>query len=100
MKLKQTITYLGTGKLHKITKIGKNTNPYNPNSDYGDKEPYRLGIFIEPPQIGKRFNLIGLPINNPKYHGISTSLVTKIIDEHTFETMNSIYKIEPYNEKE
>ena len=99
MKLKQKIISIPTGKLYKITKLGKVTNPFNPNSDYGDSLPYFVGVYTTAPEIGKCFNLFAVGFDNPKYHGIRTSLVTKILSKNTFETMNSIYKIEPYHEK-
>lgn len=97
-KIKQPTINLPTGKLYKITKLGKTKNPYNPNSNYGDELPYRVGVYTEPPEVGKCFYLLGLSYNHPKYDGIRTSVVTKILSENTFETMNSIYKYEPYYE--
>jgi len=99
-KTKQPIISIPTGKLYKITKLGKVTNPFNPNSDYGDSLPYFIGVYTTAPKVGKCFNLLPLGFDNPKYHGIRTSLVTKRLSNNTFETMNSIYKIEPYNEKD
>ena len=82
-------------KLYKVTKIGKVENPQHTWSDFGESKEFHVGVFTNPPQIGERFNLIGYNWGN---QGISTSPVTKIIDENTFETLNSIYKYEEYNE--
>ena len=98
-KINQPIISIPTGKLYKITKLGKVANPYNPNSNYGDSLPYFVGVYTIAPEIGKCFSLLPLNFDNPKYHGIRTSLVTKILSKNIFETMNSIYKIEPYHEK-
>lgn len=78
---------------YKITKVGKVEFPYHENSTFGESKPFHVGTFIKEPTIGERFNLYAIDRENK---GISTSPVTKIIDENTFETLNSIYKIEPY----
>lgn len=83
------------GKLYIITKIGRVKNPFHPNSNYGDLEPYRIGWWNTPPKVGERFELAACG-SKPKYHGISTSPVTKIISKNKFETLNSIYEITPY----
>lgn len=44
--------------------------------------------------IGERFNVVG--INNY----LSTSMVTAIIDDETFKTMNSTYKVFKLDENE
>ena len=74
---------------YKIKKLGKVENPTHPHSDFGESKEYHVGYFIKEPIVGERFNL-GYINNN--YQGISTSIVTKIIDENTFETLNSVYK--------
>lgn len=78
-------------KVYKITKIGKVEKPYDKNSTYGESLPYHLGFYTNKPTIGKRFELISV---NSQNAGISTSRVTKIINDTTFETLNSIYQIE------
>lgn len=98
-KIKQNKVFINDIKTYKITKVGKSSSPYNPYSDYGDLAPYYIGLFLEPPKVGKSFHLSGYYSNDPKTQGIITSIVTKIISEDTFETMNSIYKIEPYENK-
>jgi hypothetical protein len=79
---------------YKITKLRAVDNPVHGSIGYGDLEPHYEGIFIKEPIIGERFNL--QPINERKPHlgGYITSLVTKIIDENTFETLNSVYRID------
>lgn len=80
---------------YKIKKIKAVDNPVHDKYGYGDLEDYYEGIFTKEPIIGERFNL--LPITSfgkPHLGGISTSLVTKIIDENTFETLNSVYRID------
>lgn len=81
--------------IYKITKLGNVDNPYDPNSNYGESRPYHTGIFLGKPVIGERFELAGYGIEEDK-HGISTSRVTRIIDENTFETMNSVYRYEEF----
>ncbi len=78
---------------YKITKVGNVENPYHKNSDFGESKPYHVGIFIKEPEIGERFNLAYI---DWQHGGISTSPVVKVIDEKTFETLNSIYTYEPY----
>jgi hypothetical protein len=78
-------------ELYKITKIGKVENPKHPWSDFGESKEFHVGVFTKEPEIGERFNLLGIDLKN---RGISTSPVTKIIDENTFETLNSIYRYE------
>ena len=80
---------------YKITKLKAVDNPKHGKFGYGDLEDYYEGVFIKEPTIGERFNL--LPITSfgkPHLGGISTSPVTKIIDENTFETLNSVYRID------
>ena len=85
-------------KQYKITKLGSVENPYHKNSIYGDLEDYYLGYFTKEPKIGERFNLTPIKsFGKPYLGGISTSPVTKIIDDNTFETLNSIYKWEEYD---
>lgn len=81
---------------YKITKLADVENPYHKNSDFGFSKPFHLGFFVKNPVVGERFNLYPIDIIN---RGISTSPVTKIIDESTFETLNSVYKFEPYTEE-
>ena len=80
--------------VYKITKIGKVENPVHPNSDFGESKEFHVGGFIKNPVIGERFNLGYIDYQNG---GISTSYVRKIIDDNTFETLNSIYRYEPLN---
>lgn len=79
---------------YKVTKIGNVENPYHENSDFGESKPFHVGSFIKMPEEGERFNLGYIDINHT---GISTSPVVKVLDENTFETLNSIYKYEPYD---
>lgn len=82
--------------IYKVTKIGNVENPYHENSTFGESKPFHLGSFIREPEVGERFNLGYVDWQNK---GISTSPVVKIIDEKTFETLNSIYKYEFYSDK-
>ena len=79
---------------YKITKLKAVDNPVHGKHGYGDLEPHYEGYFTKKPIIGERFNL--QPISSVSHHlgGISTSPVTKIIDENTFETLNSVYRID------
>lgn len=77
----------------KIIKIGSVEKPYDPYSDFGDRVPFHLGVWLGPPVVGQRFEA-GPYSSKPNERGISSSPVTKIIDENTFETLNSVYKIE------
>ena len=85
---------------YRIKKLKAVDNPTHGSIGYGDLEPYYEGIFTFPPTVGERFDL--LPIHPAKHHlgGISTSIVTKIIDENTFETLNSVYRIDKIIEDE
>lgn len=78
-------------EVYKITKIGRVENPKHPWSNFGESKEFHVGFFTKEPEIGERFNLAYINYQNG---GISTSPVTKIIDENTFETLNSIYKYE------
>ena len=79
---------------YRIKKLKAVDNPRHGKFGYGDLEPYYEGIFTKAPIVGERFNL--LPIHPARHYlgGISTSPVTKIIDENTFETLNSVYRID------
>ena len=79
---------------YRIKKLKAVDNPVHGSIGYGDFEPHYEGYFTKKPIIGERFNL--QPINSVSHHlgGISTSPVTKIIDENTFETLNSVYRID------
>ena len=80
---------------YRIKKLKAVDNPRHGKFGYGDLEDYYEGYFTFPPTIAERFNL--LPITSfgkPHLGGISTSPVTKIIDENTFETLNSVYRID------
>lgn len=52
------------------------------------------GIEYTRPYIGGNYNLYPLDRTTEHKRGISTSQVTEIIDEYTFKTYYSIYKIE------
>ncbi len=79
---------------YQITKLGSVENPHS-WSTFGESQPFHVGLFINPPKIGERFELSPFSYKKGE-RGISTSPVTEIIDESTFKTLNSIYKIEPY----
>jgi hypothetical protein len=71
----------------KITKIDKVRDSL---TDFGGSSPFHIGHFIKNPEIGERFQLLGVS-PDPGEQGISTSLVEEIINENTFKTRNSIY---------
>jgi len=79
---------------YRIKKLKAVDNPKHGKFGFGDLEDHYEGIFTKEPIIGERFHL--LPIHPAKHHlgGILTSVVTKIIDENTFETLNSVYRID------
>ena len=82
-------------KKYKITKLRAVDNPVHGSIGYGDLEPHYEGYFTKEPIVGERFNLLPITsFGNPHLGGISTSPVTKIIDENTFETLNSVYRID------
>lgn len=86
---------------YKIKKLKAVDDPVHGVHGYGDLEDHYEGYFTKKPTINERFNL--LPITSfgkPHLKGISTSPVTKIIDENTFETLNSVYRIEKIIENE
>ena len=85
---------------YKITKLKAVDNPKHGKFGYGDLEDYYEGFFTKPLTIGERFNLLPIHWGKPHLGGISTSLVTKIIDENTFETLNSVYRIDKIIENE
>lgn len=78
---------------YRVTKLGNVAHPYHRNSIFGESKPFHVGYFVREPIEGERFNLIGFDSENK---GISTSNVVKIIDDNTFETLNSIYRYERY----
>lgn len=78
---------------YRIKKLKAVENPVHGVSGYGDLEEYFEGTFIKDPVIGERFNLHPIHLEKRHLGGISTSVVTKIIDENTFETLNSVYQI-------
>lgn len=81
--------------IYKITKLGFVQDPFDKNNHFGDSEPFYLGFFIEKPKLGKRFELLGISFKNGK-QDITTSMVTKIINNDEFETLNLRYRIEEY----
>lgn len=81
-------------KYVKLTKIGNVSNPYHKNSTFGESKPHHVGICHEDPIVGERYNLYPFEFDGNIYGGISTSIVSKILDNNTFETMNSVYRWE------
>lgn len=80
---------------YKIEKLRAVNNPTHGNFGYGDLEDYYEGYFTKEPTIGERFNLYPIKsFGKPHLGGISTSIVTKIINKNTFETLNSVYRID------
>lgn len=76
----------------KVTKLGSVENPHSNDSTFGESKPFHVGRYKADPVIGERF--IAWSIDYNENRGINTSPVTKIIDESTFETLNSVYKWE------
>jgi hypothetical protein len=75
-------------KLTKIRSLLEGSHPNNIEEGYVE-----TGYIIKEPTVGQSF-LIG---NSPKW--FATSIVTKILDDNTFETMNSVYKWEEIKEQ-
>lgn len=82
-------------KTIKVTKLLSIENAHDKNSTFGESKPFYVGRYESDPVIGERF--IAWPIDFIEHRGINTSPVTKIIDENTFETLNSVYKWEYLN---
>jgi len=82
----------------RITKIGELENAEHPNNKPVGET--RVGYIRENlliPKIGMRYGLESVVEENGILvhagHWFLTSLVTEIIDPHTFKTLNSIYTI-------
>lgn len=71
----------------KITKLREVDNPLYPDNIPEGYE--RIGDFITAPEVGQKF-YVGM--------GWRTSAVQEIIDEHTFRTLNGVYKWEVIEE--
>ena len=71
----------------KLTKIEELSNAEVPNNIPINAE--RIGMMKDPPEVGRCFY-----IHSSISSYFRTSTVTEIIDETTFKTRNSIYKIE------
>jgi len=74
----------------KITRQNLVESPLQPNLGRRPLGTVNIGIEYKPPTIGERYNLYDLKNNTC----LSTSGVVEIIDENTFKTYNSVYKIE------
>lgn len=82
----------------KLTKLSEAPDPLHPNNI--KKGECRIGFIYEgqKPTVGKSFVLHsvieknGTPVHPG--HWFYTSEVMEIIDDNTFQTLNSIYKIE------
>lgn len=76
-----------------ITKLSDDV--FNGNHPNMINEGYqKIGVIDELPEIGKRFLLKGLHLGSY----LHTSVITEIIDENTFKTENSTYKLDLYND--
>lgn len=75
-------------------KISKLKNVKGKPDGYGNLQEYYKGFIVNLPTVGHSFSLYG-------DHGILTSPVTEIIEDNNFyiifKTLNSIYKLEHYN---
>ncbi len=70
----------------RLIKIKESSNPLHPNNI--EEGRVEIGFMNDEPEIGKPF----LITNGRRW--FRTSTVQKIIDDNTFETLNSVYKIE------
>lgn len=88
-KLKQIKVYVGTPCEYKLTKVSddkfKGSHPNKINKDYSI-----TGYFEKSPIIGESFRIIGKGLRN----SLITSVVIEIVNEETFRTLNSTYKLE------
>ena len=50
-----------------------------------------IGYYFDKPKIGNSFYFFGLSNGDKRGRPFQTTAVTKIIDEFTFETKNSVY---------
>jgi hypothetical protein len=75
-------------KLTKIKSLLEGSHPNNIEEGY-----VKIGIVHKPPTEGESF----LMTTNTTW--FCTSVVTKILDNNTFETMNSVYKWEEIKEQ-
>lgn len=80
-------------KLTKVGLTGRIPDGLHPN---GIEVGYiKEGYMVEPPKVGEMFLLYPhnkVTFNNtPRFH---TSLVTEVISDTEFRTLNSLYKIE------
>lgn len=78
----------------KLTKLGSVENPRD-ISTKGESLPFHVGAWMGDPVVGNRFELWPISISE---RGLSTSKVQRIVDEHTFETHNSVYRWEDLEE--
>jgi hypothetical protein len=97
-KIEQQKIYLNTPKLYKITKLGVATKAKHPESDFGQSAPFHIGYYTGAPIVGENFRLDAYSLFHGE-KGILTSTVTRIINDNTFETLNSVYQYEPYNKE-
>lgn len=72
--------------MYKLVKIQNISNIPYPFINNGDEV---IGVYHSPIKIGYRFVLY----DDQDYVLISTSIVEEIIDEKTFKTKNSIYRL-------
>lgn len=76
--------------LEKVVDVFKNIGELHPNGiDLGYT---KVGTYKEPPTVGERFEIFGNKIGSY----LITSTVTEIIDDETFRTLNSTYKLTKY----
>lgn len=74
----------------KLKKLSESLDPLHPGNIEVGRE--FEGEFFVPPAVGECFYLYG-------DKGVRTSVVQKVLDETTFETYNSIYKLEVLEKK-
>ena len=81
--------------MYKFSKT--NDDVFSGNHPGGIQEGYfRIGIFSIPPTVGNSFKILD-PMTG-KY--LITSVVTEVIDEENFKTLNSRYNLRKYEKVE
>jgi len=83
------------GEYVRLTKISDDR--FKGNHPNGIFEGYtQYGVVVDDIKIGERFNVMG----NHLTDYLSTSSVIEIIDDTTFKTKNSTYRVEKFEESE
>ena len=80
-----------TTKYVKLTKLEELPDALHPNNQPTGRIVF--GAFVKKPTRGESFYLIGISTRSGQ-RGYITSTVQEILNETTFKTYNSIYKLE------